>query len=186
MLLRHVSSKTSGIITRHWAWDDYLLKPFSEDEMYYLFGKYFSKKAAPKKITPATPDTAASAPPAQEGISISLKNIRMFTGDDDEALMGYLESFSAVNKASLEKLEETLESHNVQDVSFYAHKMFPGVQQLEVKSLAARLRKLESLATPGAAWDQPMETLVQETIRDTQGMLVTVQQQMEELDLLKS
>lgn len=165
--------------------DDYLLKPFSEEEMYYLFSKYFTKKA--QQEATQTQTTLVSEPKS-ESSDISLKNVRMFTGNDDEAVLGYLESFSSVNKTNLENLEKTLASHSVKDVSFYAHKMFPGVQQLEVNALAANLRKLELLSTVNTSWDNQIEDLVQEVIKDARVMLIAVQQQMEELshNMLKS
>lgn len=159
--------------------DGYLLKPFNEEEIYQLLSKYFELK---KKASVVEEKKFVEQP------GLSLKNIKKFTGEDEEALVQYLESFLSVNTNNLDCLKKALQDENLQDASFYAHKMIPGIQQLEVNELAAILRKLELLSSIQAEWDHNIAELVQQAINQTQPLIKLVKDEIELLSqkVLKS
>ncbi len=185
---------TARILKEDWkhyqsaGMDDYLLKPFNEEEMYQLLHKYLKPSGQQYHH-----DTASEAfieeirEELQEElfislpVSISLKNLRKFTGDDDEMLAQYLESFLTTNANNLEQLVESLETQDLQKASFHAHKMVSGVQQLESHELAADLRKLELLSTVQSAWDTHTAQLIKQVIEQTRGLLKRVEEEVSRL-----
>lgn len=177
---------TARILKDDWAhyhdvgMDDYLLKPFTEEDMYCLLSKYL----APQQEGEPGMDIIEKAGGEEEitkSSELSLHNIRKFIGDDDEALGQYLETFLAGNAANLEHLGEALETEDLQKASFYAHKMVPGVQQLEVKELTADLKKLELLSSDGTSWDSNTGQLVQQVIDQMRILLRRVEHEMDRL-----
>ncbi|MFP4093479.1 MAG: ATP-binding protein [Cyclobacteriaceae bacterium] len=131
---------------------DVLLKPFDEAGVKNILIKFLpiekiSQKEAPapnatpvlqQELLPLLPEL-----PEEEEL-FSLKNIQRFTGDDEEAMQEFLMAFLEVIDQAGEKMLLALEEEDVEGVAYYAHKIMPNVQQLEVKELTELLRELES------------------------------------------
>ncbi|WPP49516.1 hybrid sensor histidine kinase/response regulator [Catalinimonas niigatensis] len=119
---------------------DVLHKPFNEREVYNIIEKYLNSQAV---TVSSLPEEGEIAVESNEGELYSLSNITRFIGDDQEALVAFLDSFMDVMIDSTAEMKKAVESGDIQTVAYHAHKMFPNVQQLEVEELAKLLRKLE-------------------------------------------
>lgn len=124
---------------------DVLHKPFNEKEVYELLNKYLiATQESPDEVAVVNEfqevDAYSDAP---DDNFYSLENIIRFIGDDQDALLGFIESFSGVLTDSGAQMKGAVEIDDYQTVAYHAHKIFPNVQQLEVHELALLLRKLE-------------------------------------------
>ncbi len=179
---------TARILKEDWAryqqagMDDYLLKPFDEAAMHGLLSKYLIPRPVSATMPDHSTETAKTIAPAVDAaavdtapsVAFTLNNIRKFTGDDEEALAQYLESFLSVNASNLEYLQESLVKEDLQQASFYAHKMMPGIQQLEAKQLTDDLRKLELLSSIQPMWDRQTAQLIQHVTAQAQSLMKQV------------
>jgi response regulator RpfG family c-di-GMP phosphodiesterase len=140
---------TANIFRKNWdtyqaaGIDGYLLKPFTEKDMHQLLQSYLGNgelPAQPLEEVQPLPTPSAEQPP------YSLDNIKKFTGNDTEALVGFLEGFMMTNQDNIHHLQEAAENDDTAILSFYAHKMMPNIQHMGADKLVSILKKLELLS----------------------------------------
>jgi signal transduction histidine kinase/ActR/RegA family two-component response regulator len=125
---------------------DVLHKPFDETSVVKIMHRYLGDAAIdgePEALISGEavePDRQDTVP----ALSFSLKNVLMFTGDDEEALRDFLISFQEVIEEAIVRMEVAIEAEDTDAIAEYAHKVLPNIQQLEVHELAVRLRELEA------------------------------------------
>ncbi|MDF9795898.1 signal transduction histidine kinase/FixJ family two-component response regulator/HPt (histidine-containing phosphotransfer) domain-containing protein [Catalinimonas alkaloidigena] len=164
---------------------DVLHKPFNEKEVYQLLDKYLLP-------IPETSETASTINGFQEVESLdkeandkfyTLDNIVRFIGDDQDALLGFIESFSGVLQDSSEKMKNAIESGDYEAVAYHAHKLFPNIQQLQVQELTPLLRKLEhqgqQLKDGEVENKFPWKEKVSEVLKLTEKLLAALNQKKE-------
>ncbi|MEK6476839.1 ATP-binding protein [Catalinimonas sp. 4WD22] len=122
---------------------DVLHKPFNEKEVYLVLDKYLVSSTESLNEIAVGNNHKVDSYTEEPDDFYSLENIIRFIGDDQDALLGFIESFSGVLVDSSTQMKEAVEVDDYQTVAYHAHKMFPNVQQLEVHELALLLRKLE-------------------------------------------
>lgn len=166
---------------------DVLHKPFNERQVYTLIEKYLASQAV--NITSLPKEITAKDEPDAEFYSLS--NIISFIGDDQEALIAFLDSFTGVLVDSTTEMKKALKSGDLQAIAYHAHKMFPNVQQLEVTELAHLLRKLEHQGQlvqqesqdELSAEEFPLKEMVEQVIGMTEKLIAALQ---EKKELLKA
>lgn len=122
---------------------DVLHKPFNEREVYEIVEKYLASQAVAIPLVHDEVDEVQVDEEPKNETLYSLNNITRFIGDDQEAMVAFLDSFVEVIISSTAEMKDALKSDDLQTIAYHAHKMFPNVQQLEVTELAKLLRKLE-------------------------------------------
>jgi HPt (histidine-containing phosphotransfer) domain-containing protein len=106
----------------------------------------------------------------------TLESIKKFTGNDIEALVGFLEGFMTTNQDSIHHLKEALQNKNAAMLSFYAHKMIPNIQHLGATELVTILQKLE-LLTKGDVITEEIAGQVQKAIKLTEQLILYVEEE---------
>ncbi|WKN31662.1 ATP-binding protein [Porifericola rhodea] len=145
------------------GFSDVLLKPFQENEVYRLLEKYlkdFAVEAASDDVAEVQEVVASDSAQAEW---YSLANISRFVGEDQEAMLGFLDSFTMVLSDSVAQIEQAIVEDDYETVAYHAHKLFPNVQQLQYDELAILLRRMENQAqqpAEGFNWEQSVEKAV--------------------------
>ncbi|MFD0977507.1 hybrid sensor histidine kinase/response regulator [Salinimicrobium gaetbulicola] len=112
-----------------------LLKPYSSERLLELIGEILQVefKKEEQKLSPVDPTKP-----------YTLREIKTFSGGDQQALNTILESFIQSTKANSEALEVACENEDFEKVSAVAHKMLPMFRQLQAGELILKLEILES------------------------------------------
>jgi hypothetical protein len=116
--------------------------------MYQLLQSYLGNEEALSLSQPLEEKEEIQPSPAlsEEQPSYTFDNIKKFTGNDTEALVGFLEGFIITNQDNIHHLQEALENKDTAILSFYAHKMMPNIQHMGAGKLVSILKKLELLS----------------------------------------
>ncbi len=167
---------------------DVLHKPFQEREVYQLIEKYLASKAISLSVGQQENRGEENIIENEESQSFySLANIIRFIGDDQEAMLGFLDSFMRVMVDSVAEIKKGTSLRDIQLVAYHAHKMFPNVQQLEVNELAGLLKELEQYGQQvkeGVVLkDFPLDETVEKVIHLTDQLLAALN---EKKELLKT
>ncbi|MCC9167861.1 ATP-binding protein [Pontibacter harenae] len=119
----------------------FLLKPFSEQELYQ---KLVSALGMNTTIAEETTPTIATETTAEEP-RYSLEEIRSFSGASNEALAAILEVLVQNNRQNLELLSAAAEAEDWQQVGALAHKMQTAFKHLQASTITPALSRLEQL-----------------------------------------
>lgn len=160
---------------------DVLHKPFNDREVYVLLEKHLMSQAV--SIATLPEKILAEAAPASEKELYSLANIIRFIGDDQEALVAFLDSFMGVMTDSTAEMKKAVKTGDLHTIAYHAHKLFPNVQQLEVTELAYLLRKLEHHDQQDALQQEafPLEETVAEAVCILEELLAALHDKKEQL-----
>lgn len=171
---------TANIFRKNWdtykaaGIDGYLLKPFTEKDMYQLLQSYigngeFTSQFGEEQIQQLPIPSAEQTP-------YTLDTIKKFTGNDTEALVDFLEGFMITNQDNMHHLQEALENKDPAILSFYAHKMMPNIQHMGAGKLVSILKKLELLSEEDTL-TQEVTDQVQEAIALTKELILFVEEE---------
>ncbi|QCR24163.1 ATP-binding protein [Pontibacter sp. SGAir0037] len=125
---------------------DYLLKPFSEQALLHTLTKAISQASTePMKQHAQKPQhnkqtETPAAPPLYD-----LTEMRLFAGNDQEALLAILEVLVTDHHQNLKKLAQAFDEGNWQGLGIVAHKMLTAFKHLKAHHIADPLLKLEQL-----------------------------------------
>jgi signal transduction histidine kinase/ActR/RegA family two-component response regulator/HPt (histidine-containing phosphotransfer) domain-containing protein len=122
-----------------------LHKPFRQSDVVrvlYDFGAEFQQS----RFTARQRPQALASSTSEKDPFFTLSGISRFIGDDQEAMLQFIESFMGVLKDGLVKVDSALAENDPKTIGYYAHKLYPNVAQLQVADLPAVLRKLENHA----------------------------------------
>ncbi|KAA9333293.1 PAS domain S-box protein [Hymenobacter busanensis] len=133
---------------------DYLVKPFREEQLFYVLQNAFHKTSGLPQVS-TSPLQRAEEPPAQPGVDMLKLRQRMASFEPDFArhLAGL---FVRTTPPVLAELEQHAARHDWQALSTAAHYLKSSCEGLGLKSLRPLLQRLESsVANPPA---RPAET----------------------------
>ncbi|MFD2246883.1 ATP-binding protein [Pontibacter ruber] len=120
---------------------DYLLKPYSEQELYQKLITYL-----PELPTPETaPAPAAVTAKASNDNLYDLAEMRQFAGSDSEAMAAILEVLIKDNRQNLQLLENAAADGDWQQAGMLAHRMQTAFRHLHAQHITPALSELEQL-----------------------------------------
>jgi CheY-like chemotaxis protein len=119
---------------------DYLLKPYTEQELYLKLSKALAGIPMPATETTHTIPEEAVAP-AQE--LYTLDELRAFVGEDESALWDIVDVLVADSRSSLAQVQEAAAAANWQQAGELAHKMKTAFKHLQAHSVLPTLDALE-------------------------------------------
>ena len=124
-----------------------LYKPFKEKDVLAILKEFAATfKANEPVCSSGESATSQYADTYSEEKLYTFENIQRFIGEDQESLIGYLESFLRGLQDATQNIEKGLQQDNSSPVGYYAHRLYSNVCQLEVPELPQLLRKLEHLS----------------------------------------
>lgn len=112
-----------------------LLKPYSSEKLLQLIGSILRVefKEEAQEVSPVDPNKP-----------YTLREIKTFSGGDQQALNAILESFIQSTLTNTANLREASSEKDYEKVSAVAHKMLPMFRQLQIEHLVPTLEILES------------------------------------------
>ena len=166
----------------------HLLKPFTEQELHQklaeaLPGTLVVAEAVEMPLLPAEevqPVLLPSPDPAT-GRLYDLSEMRMFTGTDEETLAAVLEVLLADQQQNLQQLSAAAAAANWNKAANVAHKMLTAFKHLKAHSVTPDLLELEQVLHTGKAGQKDLKGVVARVNRNTQQVLVALQEEMESL-----
>jgi len=121
--------------------NDYIIKPYDEQEFYRKLGHYFNLA----KISggPATGSPAGR----QTNLPLyNLEKLRDLSKGNDSFVQKMLGIFVSIAEDGINKLEDALKNNDLEAMRKLAHKLKPSIDQLEIKSLYDKVRMPEKPA----------------------------------------
>ena len=76
----------------------------------------------------------------------NLSQVKLFLGDDKQQLGNMITIFLNETPVMLRALNENCDSHNYEEVKFYAHKLKSSIDLFQINGLQNDIRTLEKLA----------------------------------------
>ena len=105
----------------------------------------------------------------------SLKNIMMFTDNDNKALRDILKSFIDNTRKHVIFLKEYVQQENLQDITKLTHKMLPIFRQLETTEIVMILEKLEHPEQQDIAGNRMLD-MTNEVIRQIEVLVQKIEE----------
>lgn len=125
--------------------DGYLLKPFTEKEMFDTIIKFLYNKVTPEtKISKFTPD--GSAKEQSEKTDYDLSDLIAATGKNHDFFNKMINTFISNTSSGLQSIKVFLENEKWDEVGETAHKMIPSYRHLRINHLVNLLEDIEELA----------------------------------------
>lgn len=153
----------------------FLLKPFNQSQLDNVLRKYWPELEF--NVGEHTNDESAISTTSTE---FSLDQVKQFTGDDNEALIAYLDTFVDTAEQSRKSIETALETQSTNDIAFHAHKLVSQVELLKSEPLTGHLKYLEQAATDDN-WSQEYEKKAKEGISLITELTEAIRNKMEQL-----
>ena len=117
-----------------------LRKPFSKTELLQKLNELFNNSKPTKEIKPIQSTSRTSK-------EFSLETIKMFLGDDQDAIDEILFTFKTDTLENIKQLSDAAANNNTTQISQIAHRMLPMFRQLEVVQVIPILENFEGLNT---------------------------------------
>ncbi|MGB3143678.1 MAG: ATP-binding protein [Maribacter sp.] len=117
-----------------------LRKPFSKTELLQKLNELFSNSKPTAEIKPIQSTRRTSK-------EFSLETIKMFLGDDQDAVDEILYTFKKDTLENIKQLSDAAANNNTTQISQIAHRMLPMFRQLEVVQVIPILENFEGLNT---------------------------------------
>ncbi|WP_114777524.1 hybrid sensor histidine kinase/response regulator [Botryobacter ruber] len=139
---------TANIMSRHQQFfantgiTDYLLKPFSEQELYRKLAKVLKSAPGISLLQPPQPLLLQTE---SKGPAYDLSEIKAFAGDDDEALAAILEALLNDHRQNFQLLLAAAAANDWQQAGALAHKMQTAFKHLRAQSVVKLLDELEQV-----------------------------------------
>jgi len=124
------------------GFDDYVIKPFREKELYQKILKAMN-------LTPQEAVYREEPEPEEQpdgGAKFSLFEIERFADNDPQAMAVMLRGLIDNNRANIYRLHEYTGGRRWDEAARVAHKMLPSFNHLKAFGVTAALRKIEELA----------------------------------------
>jgi len=81
-----------------------------------------------------------------KGKIYDLGQVKMFLGNDKQQLGNMISIFISETPIMIQALNENMDSHNLDEVRFYAHKLKSSIDLFQINGLQKDIRELEQLA----------------------------------------
>ena len=135
-LIALTANSTADDITfyRNAGFDDVLIKPFDEIQLYNIIAPYVNQSMV---------DVVKKNSLIQD---YDITDIKRFAGDDDESTRIILQSFIDNSESNLNSLTEHINNSNWKGVSEVTHRMKSAFRQLKVYNIANTLEQLENIS----------------------------------------
>lgn len=117
--------------------DNFVTKPFSEEELYFKIGPFLLKKKAEKTKT-------GSANPLY-----NLSTLKDLSHGDDSFVDNMLRLFSELSEKAIVEMEDALKRKDYQQINKTAHRLKPSIDNMEIVSLKGKIRELENFPING-------------------------------------
>lgn len=134
--------------------DDYLSKPFEEQQLLAMVCKWLKKK-----------ELASASVIKNEASLYSLKNIYEIAGGNNKYIVKLIVTFVDQTELSLEEIKDALHKKTFLSVKNIAHKMVSSVSFFEINSVVEVLREIERLAAKGNDFYETLFNLIGEMER---------------------
>ena len=82
-----------------------------------------------------------------KGKIYDLSQVKLFLGDDKQQLGNMISIFVNETPVMIKALNENMQSKNLEEVRFYAHKLKSSIDLFQINGLQQDIRALEKLAT---------------------------------------
>ena len=81
-----------------------------------------------------------------KGKIYDLSQVKLFLGDDRQQLGNMINIFVSETPVMIQALNENMDSKNLEEVRFYAHKLKSSIDRFQINGLQQDIRVLEELA----------------------------------------
>ena len=81
-----------------------------------------------------------------KGKIYDLSQVKLFLGDDKQQLGNMISIFVSETPVMIQALNENMQSKNLEEVRFYAHKLKSSIDLFQINGLQQDIRALEKLA----------------------------------------
>ncbi len=149
---------------------DFLLKPFSEQELYQKVTQ--ALKTAESKTNGESAVVAVPSPTVPQRPLYDLTEIRRFAGNSNEALAAILEVLVSDHRQNMQLVVKAVEARQWQMLGSLAHRMLTAFKHLKAQAVAEALEELERLLhQPDVADVEHLERVVAKLQTDVQLVL---------------
>lgn len=165
----------------------HILKPFTEQELHQKLAEALPttpivpfEPIATIQQPIAEPKPAQNHDDAQEGLDealFDLSEMRLFTGDDQQALADILELLLEDQEQNLEKLQQTAEANDWEANANMAHKMLTAFKHLHAYSVTPYLQQLEQVLHTGNPDEAILRQAAGEAQRQVQEVLAALRRE---------
>jgi len=134
--------------------DDYLAKPFQEDELLKLVGDWIlGPSATVPRLAPTQPTLPTAAAPDVPAPLYKLDLLYQIGQDDEGFVALMLESFIESCQEAAHDLQQALRTHDAKLLKATTHKLKPSLDHLHIYQLLPLVKRLD-------AWEQPFDANV--------------------------
>ncbi|SFG71041.1 ATP-binding protein [Pontibacter chinhatensis] len=162
----------------------HVLKPFTEQELHQKIVQALpseSLAAEPEQsISTALPEQPAAAAKPEEEL-YDLSEMRLFTGDDHQALAAVLEVLVQDQEQNLEQLVEAASAKDWEAAGNMAHKMITAFRHLKADTVTPHLAQLEQVLHTGHQEDLKLQQAVEEVQPQVRQVLRALQQELQSI-----
>jgi PAS domain S-box-containing protein len=127
--------------------NDYLIKPYKEEELYSKIEKYCRIGNKIKKEFSSKPenDKYTSLPTNIETESLyNLKQLNVIANGDKKFVETMINMFINIAKTTISQLNEAFQNNDIEQIKKLSHKIKPSLDNLEINILYNEIRALES------------------------------------------
>ncbi|WP_052958717.1 hybrid sensor histidine kinase/response regulator [Maribacter thermophilus] len=124
-------------------------KPFSKREILDLIFSFFKEYNVQSESI-----REGSLLGEDETTLYNLSQIKLFLGDDEQAINELLHTFYTDTKENKEHLEKSVQTKNIKELNRVAHKMLPMFRQMAIESCVPILVEFELATLENTSWSQ--------------------------------
>ncbi|MCX2740710.1 ATP-binding protein [Pontibacter anaerobius] len=192
-LTANILSNEAGFF-KNSAITGHILKPFTEQELHQKLAEALPAEPIAPEPTPVPQQQSIAAPAkrvaeaeekaSEEGGLYDLSEMRLFTGDDHQALAAILEVLVQDQEQNLEQLQQAAAAQNWEAAGNMAHKMLTAFKHLKAHSVTPHLLQLEQVLHTGQQEVAVLEQAVQAAQPQVQQVLRALQLEMQNLNAM--
>lgn len=130
--------------------NDYIVKPFTEEQLLQTIVKNLMKPSAQEVRAEESPENL-----------YSLEALKALKGEDDEFINKMISIFINQTEKVLRQIEEELQKRNYKEVSKLVHKIKPSIEGIQIKSILHEVIQLEKRAKDPDVTPQELMDLYQ-------------------------
>jgi HPt (histidine-containing phosphotransfer) domain-containing protein len=109
-----------------------------------------------------------------KGKLYDLSQVKLFLGDDKQQLGNMISIFVSETPLMIQALNDNMQSSNLDEVRFYAHKLKSSIDLFQINGLQQDIRSLEKLAG-----EKNNVTIIQQYVSDITNTLEVVIEEMQ-------
>ncbi|GHA65777.1 ATP-binding protein [Pontibacter akesuensis] len=168
---------------------DHLLKPYKEQELHQKLAKVLpvaaikaaEERAAASESQPVIQKHEVEQPIEQTNSLYSLHEMRLFTGDDTQALAAVVEVLLEDQEQNLEQLSLAAEKADWEATATMAHKMLTAFKHLQAHTVTPHLLQLEQVLHTGRQAPDELQQAVEQAQQQVRLVLNALQQELHSL-----